>query len=83
MDPFVTGVLVVATGTSLFGAGVVGFRASLDHPALRISTAIGVVTLALAVLQPESLRFGGVLWLALVSMGLVGAGAYRTVAKTK
>ncbi|MFQ3319639.1 MAG: hypothetical protein ACI8UR_001194 [Natronomonas sp.] len=78
-DPFVTGLLVVGTGALLLLSGVLAFREALDHLALRAATAVGVLTLILAVLQPRSLRFGGVFWLALVSAGLVAAGAYRTV----
>jgi hypothetical protein len=78
-DPFATGVLVVGAGTALFGAGAVAVRAALDHLALRIVTAVGLFTLALAVLQPAALEFGGVFWLAMVSAGLVVAGAYRTL----
>ena len=78
-EPFATGALVVAAGVALFGAGVLGTRASLDHLALRIATVIGLLTLALAVLQPEALRFGGVFWLAMVFAAIVGAGASRTV----
>ena len=78
-EPFPTGVLVVGSGVVLSGAGAVAFRAALDHLALRIVTAVGLFTLALGVLQPTALRFGGVFWLAMVSAGLVVAGAYRTL----
>ena len=77
-DPFATGVLVVGAGTALFGAGAVAVRAALDHLALRISAAVGVLALALGVLQPDALLFGGVFWLALLLGGVVVAGTYRT-----
>lgn len=79
-EPFTTGVLVVAAGVLLVVAGGLAFRHRFDTLALRSGTGVGVVTLALAVLQPDSLLFGGVFWLALVAAGLVTAGAYRTVA---
>ena len=82
-DPFATGVLVAGSGAVLFGAGVVAFRAALDHLALRIITAVGLLTLALAVLQPAALEFGGVFWLAMVTAGLVVAGASRTAVKVR
>ena len=78
-EPFPTGVFIAGSGAVLFGAGVVAFRAALDHLALRIVTAVGLFTLVLGVLQPDALLFGGVFWLAMVSAGLVVAGAYRTL----
>jgi hypothetical protein len=83
MDPFATGAFVVGTGVSLCVAGTVAFLNRLDHLALRLATAAGVGTLALAVLSPESLLFGGIFWLAMVSAGVVGVGSYRTVVKSR
>jgi hypothetical protein len=82
-EPFATGALVVAAGGALAGAGLTAVRASLDHLALRISTAVGLLTLALGVLQPGALRFGGVFWLAMVFTGLVAAGSYRTLKRVQ
>lgn len=79
-EPFTTGVLVVTSGVMLVVAGGLAFHHRLDTLALRSGTGVGLVTLALAVLQPESLLFGGVFWLALVAAGLVTAGTYRTIA---
>jgi hypothetical protein len=78
-DPLATGLLVVGSGLLLVVAGGLALFDGLDHLALRAATGVGIVTLLLAVVSPESLRFGGVFWLALVAFGLVGAGTYRTV----
>ena len=83
VDPFATGVLVVATGLLLAVAGAIGISAGIDHLALRTATGVGAVTLLLAASLPEALLFGGVFWLALVAVGLVGAGAYRTVSEVR
>ncbi len=77
-DPLATGVLVVAAGVALFGAGSLAIRASLDHLALRIGTGLGVVTLALAVIRPAVLLFGGVFWLGLLLPALIALAASRT-----
>jgi hypothetical protein len=79
LDPLATGALVVATGLSLLAAGLLSVAAGVDHPALRAATGVGLFALALAVLSPDALLFGGVFWLALVAAALVGVGAYRTV----
>lgn len=83
LDPFTSGVLVVATGLLLVVAGALAVSARLDHLALRTVTGVGVIALTLAVRVPEALLFGGVFWLALVAVGLVGAGAYRTVSNVR
>jgi hypothetical protein len=77
-DPFATGVFVVGAGLALLGAGGVAARTGLDHLAIRLGTGVGVVTLALAVLTPTSLRFGGVFWLGLLFAAFIGAAAART-----
>lgn len=77
-DPLATGGFVVATGLLLAAAGGLAFVNEMDHLALRLATGIGAVTLVLTVFSPDSLVFGGVLWLAMVCFALVGAGAYRT-----
>lgn len=77
-DPLATGLFVVGTGIALVGAGAAAIRRHLDHLALRIAAAVGLLTLALAVFSPRSLRFGGVFWLGMVFFALVAAGAYRT-----
>ena len=82
-EPLATGALVVATGLSLVVAGALAAASRLDHLALRAATAVGLSALALAVLYPEALLFGGVFWLALVAAGLVGAGTYRTVTRAR
>jgi hypothetical protein len=78
-DPLATGLFVVGTGLALVAAGAVAAHQRLNHLALRIVAGIGLLTLALAVVSPESLRFGGVFWLGMVFFVLVAAGAYRTV----
>ncbi|WP_254841086.1 hypothetical protein [Natronomonas marina] len=78
-EPLATGVLVVGAGLALLAAGTLAVRTGLDHLALRIATGLGLLALALAVLQPSALLFGGVFWLGLVFAVLVGAGAVRTV----
>ena len=83
LDPFASGVLVVATGLLLAVAGALAVSAHLDHLALRAATGVGVVALVVALRLPEALLFGGVFWLALVAAGLVGAGAYRTVSNVR
>jgi hypothetical protein len=82
-EPLATGVLVATTGVLLLVAGLTAIAARLDDLALRITTAVGAITLALAVAAPGSLEFGGVLWLALVAVALVGAGAYRTISASR
>ena len=82
-DPLATGAFVVGAGGSLCVAGGLAFPNRLDHLALRLATAAGMGTLALAVLNPESLLFGGIFWLAMVSAGVVGVGSYRTVARSR
>lgn len=82
-DPLATGALVVLTGLLLVVAGTTAVAGSRDDLALRATTGVGLVTLALVVAAPAALRFGGVLWLALVAVGLVAAGAYRTVAESR
>ena len=77
-EPFATGALVVAAGVVLAAAGGLATGAGGDPLALRAATMVGLGTLALAVVQSESLLFGGVFWLALVAAALVAAGAYRT-----
>ena len=77
-EPFATGALVVAAGVVLAAAGGLATAAAGDPLALRTATMVGLGTLALAVVQSESLLFGGVFWLALVAAALVAAGAYRT-----
>lgn len=79
-EPFVTGVLVGGAGLLLTAAGVVAAASSLDSLALRGASGVGLAGLALAVLQPGALRFGGVFWLGLVVAVLVAAGAGRTLA---
>lgn len=83
MDPFVSGVLVVAAGLSLVVSGALAVSANFDDLALRATTAVGAVALLIAVRVPEALLIGGVFWLALVAGGLVGAGAYRTVSQVR
>lgn len=78
LDPLVTGVLVAGGGLLLLAAGGLALSTPADPLSLRAATAVGLVTLALAVLQPGSLLFGGVFWLALVATGLIAAGAYGT-----
>lgn len=78
-EPIATGVLVTGSGVLLAVAGGLAVRDRLDNLALKSGTGVGLVTLALAVLQPDSLLFGGVFWLALVAAGLVTAGVYRTI----
>jgi ABC-type cobalamin transport system permease subunit len=78
-DPLATGLFVVGTGLALVVAGAVAASQRLDHLALRLAAGIGLLTLALAVFSPDSLRFGGVFWLGMVFFALVAAGAYRTV----
>jgi hypothetical protein len=77
-EPFATGVLVVGAGLALVGAGGVATRTGLDHLALRLGTGVGVATLALAVLAPTTLRFGGVFWLGLLFAALIAAAAAST-----
>jgi hypothetical protein len=77
-EPFATGVLVVGAGLALVGAGGVATRTGLDHLALRLGTGVGVAALALAVLAPAALLFGGIFWLGLVFAALVAAAAART-----
>ena len=77
-EPFATGVLLVGAGLVLVGAGGVAVRTGLDHLALRLGTGVGVATLALAVLAPTALRFGGVFWLGLLFATLIAAAAVRT-----
>jgi hypothetical protein len=82
-EPLATGVLVVASGLLLVVAGGAAIKAALETISLRAATVVGSVALLLAVFQPESLLFGGVFWLGLVSTGLIGAGTYRTVTKIR
>lgn len=76
-DPFATGLFVAAAGVLLAGAGAAALSASLDTLVLRAVTFVGVLTLIAVVFHPNTLLFGGVFWLALVSFGLVAVGSYR------
>lgn len=83
MEPFATGAFVVAAGVVLVAAGWLAYDAAVDHLALRLTTLVGLVALALAVFYPASLLFGGVFWLSMVLVGFVAAGAYRTYAVSR
>lgn len=78
-DPFATGVLVAIGGLLLLVTGGVAVVTATDTLSLRTGTAVGVVTLSIAVFQPDALLFGGVFWLGLVSMVFIAAAAYLTV----
>ena len=82
IEPFATGVFVVVAGGLLVVAGWVAYDAALDHLALRLTTFVGFATLALAVFYPASLLFGGVLWLAMITVGFVAVGTYWTATLT-
>lgn len=77
-EPLATGVFVTGTGASLVAAGGVAVRHGLDTPALRATAMVGLATLALAVVRPGALVFGGVFWLGMVAAGFAALGAYRT-----
>ena len=79
MEPFATGVFVVVAGGLLVVAGGLAYGAALDHLSLRLTTFVGLATLLLAVFFPDSLLFGGVVWLGMIAVGVVVVGAYRTV----
>lgn len=79
-EPLVTGAFVVGTGVLLVAAGAVGVREGLDTPALRATALVGLATLALAVVRPDALLFGGVFWLGMVAVAFAGLGTYRTFA---
>lgn len=77
-EPMVTGVFVVGTGILLVTAGGVAVRDRLDTPALRATALVGLVTLAIAVVRPDALLFGGVFWLGMVAVAFAALGTYRT-----
>lgn len=79
LDPFATGVVVAGSGLVLIAAGVIAIANRVDAVSLRTGTAVAVAVLALAVLAPDVLRFGGVFWLGLVGAVLVTAGGVATL----
>lgn len=79
-EPLVTGLFVVATGALLVTAGGVAVLNGLDTPALRATALVGLATLALAVVQPGALLFGGVFWLGMIAVAFAALGTYRTFA---
>lgn len=78
-DPFATGVFVVGTGVLAALAGGVALRTGRDAPSVRATALVGLATLALAVVRPAALTFGGVFWLAMVAVAFAALGAYLTV----
>lgn len=82
-EPLATGVFVVGTGVLLVVAGGMATRNGVDTPALRATAFVGLATLALAVVQPDSLLFGGVFWLGMVAVAFAALGTYRTFVAMK
>lgn len=79
-EPFASGVLVCGAGLALVCGGWLSLSADETPFPLVVATGVGLGTLAVAVLSPASLLFGGVFWLALVAFALVAAGVYPAVA---
>lgn len=77
-EPLATGIFVVGTGGLLVAAGAVAVRDGLDTPALRGTALVGLATLVLAVVRPDTLLFGGVFWFGLVAVAFAALGVYRT-----
>jgi hypothetical protein len=82
-EPFATGLLVVTAGVSLLAAGVIAVLSGIDHLALRLGSGIGLVTLAIAVLAPPALLFGGVFWLGLLFAAVIVVAATRTAIRAR